>query len=260
DDGERRFRARSGSLKVPSSIARLTRAVLGFDHRLQVRLRGLVSDGAGMGLWPNEVAALYGIPVAPIVAPQCVGIIALGGGYLPSDVREATVRAGLPPPNVIERSLDGSTDQCGGGAAHAEEVALDMQVVAGIVTGVKIVIYFAQNTSASLAAAIHQAVYDDVNRPHVLSISWGSAEKFWPPGARDVVQAALADAVRLKVSVTVASGDLLATGGLRDGGAHVVFPSSGPYVLGCGGKGKTLGGNSLRLHGAVEENFTRAEG
>ena len=260
DDGERRFRARSGSLKVPSSIARLTRAVLGFDHRLQVRLRGLVSDGAGMGLWPNEVAALYGIPVAPIVAPQCVGIIALGGGYLPSDVREATVRAGLPPPNVVERSVDGSTNQYGGGTAQDEEVALDMQVVAGIVPGVKIVIYFAQNTSASLAAAIHQAVFDDVNRPHVLSISWGSAEKFWPPGPRDVVQAALADAVRLKVSVTVASGDLLATGGLSDGAAHVFFPSSSPYVLGCGGTRITLQGNAIVSEEVWKENFTGTGG
>jgi kumamolisin len=78
-------------------------------------------------------------------------------------------------------------------------------------------------------------VFDDVNRPTVLSISWGSAEKFWQPGPRDAIQAALADAVRLKVSVTAASGDYLATGGLSDGAAHVFFPSSSPYVLACGG-------------------------
>jgi len=122
------------------------------------------------------------------------------------------------------------------------------------------VVYFAQNTTASLAAAIHQAVFDDVNRPQVLSISWGSAEKFWQPGPRAAVQAALADAVRLKVSVTVASGDLLATGGVSDGAAHVFFPSSSPYVLGCGGTALTLQGDDIVSETVWKENFTGTGG
>jgi kumamolisin len=260
DDGQRQFRARSGSLRVPPSIARWTRAVLGFDHRPQVMLRGLAGDGSGMGMWPSDVAALYGIPLNPIGPPQCVGIIALGGGYLPSDIQEAAAQAARPAPVVIERSVDGATNQYGGGTPGDEEVALDMQVVAGIVPAAKIVVYFAQNTTASLAAAIHQAVFDDVNRPQVLSISWGSAEKFWKPGPRDAVQAALADAVRLKVSVTVASGDLLATGGLSDGTAHVFFPSSSPYVLGCGGTRVTLQGNNIASEEVWKENFTGTGG
>src|SRR6266545_1080223 len=92
DDGRHRFRARSGSLKVPPAIARWTRAVLGFDHRPQVMLRSLAGNGAGAGLWPSEIAALYGIPLEPIGPPQCVGIIALGGGYLPSDVQAAAAQ------------------------------------------------------------------------------------------------------------------------------------------------------------------------
>jgi kumamolisin len=99
-----------------------------------------------------------------------------------------------------------------------------------------------------------------VNRPQVLSISWGSAEKFWQPGPRAAVQAALADAVRLKVSVTVASGDLLATGGVSDGAAHVFFPSSSPYVLGCGGTALTLEGNDIVSETVWKENFTGTGG
>src|SRR5437879_2701145 len=39
DDGQCRFRARTGSLLVPPAIARWTRAVLGFDHRPQIKHR-----------------------------------------------------------------------------------------------------------------------------------------------------------------------------------------------------------------------------
>jgi kumamolisin len=262
DDGQDRFRGRSGSLKVPPSIARWTRSVLGFDQRPQVKLRprSLAGLSVSTGLWPNAVAALYGIPREPMRSPQCVGIIALGGGYLPNDMRDAAVQAGVPVPVVADRSVDGASNQYGGGTARDEEIALDMQVVAGVAPGAKIVVYFTQNTTASLAAALHQAVFDDANRPQVLSISWGSAEKFWPKGPRDAVQAALGDAVRLKVSVTVASGDLLATGGLSDGAAHVFFPSSSPYVLACGGTTMTPDGNGIASEEVWKENVVGTGG
>jgi kumamolisin len=49
------------------------------------------------------------------------------------------------------------------------------------------------------------------------------------------MQAVLADAMRLRVSVLFAAGDELATGGLTDGNVHVWFPASSPYALGVGG-------------------------
>jgi kumamolisin len=108
-------------------------------------------------------------------------------------------------------------------------------VVAALVPAARIVVYFAPNSIAGLAEALHEAVHDNANRPQVLSICWGSAEKFWHDDVRDAAQAALEDAVRLKVTVTVAAGDFLASGGLSDGAAHVFFPASSPYVLACGG-------------------------
>ena len=244
-DGQRVFRARSGSLKLPSTIARWVRAVHGFDHRPQVMLRSQASDANGTGLWPSDIAKLYGIPIDSPGAPQCVGIIALGGGYLASDLEQAAKEAGRAAPSVAERFVDNGKNEFGGGTVYDEEIALDMQVIAGIVPDVRIVVYFAQNNVASLAAAIHEAVFDDVNRPTVLSISWGSAEKYWQPGPRETMQAALQDAVRLKISVTAASGDYLATAGLDDGAAHVFFPSSSPYVLGCGGTEVDVQNNAI---------------
>jgi kumamolisin len=244
EQGQHRFRARTGSLHLPPSIARWTRAILGFDQR-PVRLQSLAGNGAGPGLWPSEVAALYGIPRDQDGANQSIGIVALGGGFLLSDLQAAAQAMGRPVPQVVEISVDGAANGFGGGTTHDEEIALDMQVIAGVVGAAKIVVYFAQNTTASLANAIHTAVFDDVHRPQVLSISWGSAEKFWKDGPREAVQAALADAVQLKVTVTAASGDLLATGGVSDGDAHVFFPASSPYVLGCGGTKLELQSNII---------------
>jgi kumamolisin len=141
---------------------------------------------------------------------------------------------------VVDRSVRGAANNFQSGDASDQEIALDLQVLAGIAAGARLVVYFAPNNIHSLAEAIHGAVFDDVNRPQVLSISWGSAEEFWTNTARDALQAALEDAVRLKMTVVAASGDELASAGLGDGRAHVGFPASSPYVLACGGTQITL--------------------
>jgi kumamolisin len=255
DDGRCRFRARVGSLVVPKEIAPWTRAILGFDQRPFVRpvprLRPLVGAAAGAGLWPTEVAAYYRIPLDHDISKICVGIIALGGGYLATDLAKALAATGRESPTVIDQPVrtpanaSGTTagaaaapgigNQFGGGTMSDEEIALDLQILAGLLPKARIVVYFAGNTIQSLVGAINQAIFDNVNRPQVLSVSWGSAEMFWSPSARDAMQAVLADAKRLKVTVLFAAGDELATGGIADGKAHVWFPSSSPYALGCGG-------------------------
>jgi kumamolisin len=242
EDGTRRYRARTGVLRIPREIAPWTRAVVGFDQR--PLLYGGVGEAVN-GLWPTEVAALYGIPLDRDVTHQCAGIIAMGGGYLDSDLATALDGMKRRPPHVIDQSVGGVTNQFGGGSSADEEIALDLQVLAGLLPGARIVVYFTGNTAEALANAIDQAVRDDVNRPQVLSISWGSPELFWTAPRREVVSAALCDAARLGVSVVTAAGDQLATSGLSDGKAHVWFPASSPYVLGCGGTAITLAGPAI---------------
>jgi kumamolisin len=237
NDGERTFQARTGVLRIPCEIAPWTRAVVGFDQR--PLLRGAAGDAAN-GLWPTEVAALYGISLDRDVTRMCAGVIAMGGGYLATDLAAALTGMGRRPPNVIEQAVGGVTNQFGGGSSADEEIALDLQVLAGLLPGARIVVYFTGNTAEALANAIDQAVRDDVNRPQVLSISWGSPEFFWTAPRLEVVSATLSDAARLGVSVVTAAGDQLATSGMADGKAHVWFPASSPYVLGCGGTAVTL--------------------
>jgi kumamolisin len=256
DDGRRRFHGRSGVLHIPEEIAPWTRAVLGLDCRPQVkrRLRNLAGAAAGPGMWPSEIAGLYGVPSGGSAAGQCVGVIALGGGYLETDLVAAADGANRPHPVVIDVPVDGVTNNFNGGDASDEELALDLQVVSAIAPGARIAVYFTANNIQNLAAALHQAVLDNVNRPQVISVSWGSAEEFWTDPAREAMHAALADAVRLKVTVVVAAGDFLATGGLMDGQAHVFFPASSPYVLSCGGTAPALDPAGSAIVGEVVWN------
>jgi kumamolisin len=54
------------------------------------------------------------------------------------------------------------------------------------------------------------------------------------------MDAALADAAHLGITVVAATGDMLGTDGLMDARAHVDYPASSPYVLACGGTRVTL--------------------
>jgi kumamolisin len=254
DDGHRRFRARVGQLRVPKEIAPWTRAILGFDQRPMMarpvtRLQALAGAADGPGLWPTQIASLYEIPLDRDVSSVCVGIIAPAGGYLDTDLKAALQKMGRDAPVVVNKSVvvagpsvpqddppaPEQINTFGGGTAADQEIALDLQILASLLPKARIVVYFAGNSTQNLVGAINKALFDDENRPQVLSVSWGSAEKFWPPSVRDAMQGVLADAKRLHVSVVFAAGDELATGGLTDGNAHVWFPASSPYALSCGG-------------------------
>lgn len=199
------------------------------------------------GMWPNEVASLYGITDHTDAKGQCVGILALAGGYLPSDLSAATADIGRQLPLVVDVGINGGSNNFGGGDLADSELALDLQIIAALVPSARIVVYFGPNNIQQLAPLIHQAVTDDVNRPKVLSISWGSAEKFWTESIRNDVNSTLKDAFNAKVTVVAAAGDQLATDGLLDGAAHVLFPASSPYVLACGGTQLELASDGTTL-------------
>ncbi|MGN1289558.1 MAG: S8 family serine peptidase [Bradyrhizobium sp.] len=255
-DGPREFRARVGGLTVPAEIAPWTRAILGFDQRpLRARMplvQARADTGSDSGLWPTDIAALYGIPLDRDVSSICVGIVALGGGYLQSDLAMALTGMNRQPPVVVNVPQTGNDSGLGTNDVADQELALDLQVLAGLLPKARIVVYFAENSAAGLTDAIHQAVFDEQHAPQVISVSWGSAEKFWTEPGRDAMQAVLADAARLRVSVLFASGDQLATSGLTDGKLHVWFPASSPYATSCGGTQPVLAaGNGAAAAEAV---------
>lgn len=234
---QRRFRARSGSLSIPEEIAPWTRAVLGLDQRPVVRrpLMPLETGGGDLGLWPSEIARLYGVSPDMDAVGQCVGIVALGGGYQPSDLDAALAAMKRPKPCIVEVPINGHFNNFQNGSTDDWELAMDLQILAALIPGATLVVYFAGNTGSDLASAIRTAAGDNENSPHVLSISWGEPEKSWDDTDRNSVEDALQDAVNVGISVVAASGDLLATGGIFDKAPHVFYPASSPLVIAVGG-------------------------
>ena len=238
NDGKTPFRARAGSLSVPSDVVNSIEAVLGLDTRpiANPKLTRHANPHAIVGHLPNEVAKLYGFPTtAGMGAGQCISLIELGGGYRDSDNKGAFAAMGLEPPTVVSISVSGGMNKPGVDTGADGEVALDIQVAGGAAPGAKIAVYFALNTTQGFVDAITRAIHDGVNRPSIISISWGSAEANWADQDLAAMATAFRDAARLNVTVLAAAGDNLATDGVADGRAHTDFPASSPYVLGCGG-------------------------
>jgi kumamolisin len=246
-DGNRTFRGRSGSLSLPAELHPIVESVLGLDSRpaaaprLVIRPAAAVSDS----FMPNNVARLYAFPTSVTGKGQCIALIELGGGFTPSDTTSAFKSMGLTPPTVVAVSVDGGKNTPSPDDGADGEVALDIQVAGGGAPGAKIAVYFAPNTDAGFVDAISSAVHDTTNRPSVVSISWGSAESNWTQQAIQSMNTALQDASTVNVSVFVASGDNLSTDGVNDGKAHVDFPASSPWAIGCGGTSITVSGTSI---------------
>jgi kumamolisin len=238
NNGATAFRARTGSLSVPEDVGDVVEAVLGLDTRPQTkpRLVAHIAPHAIGGHLPNGVAALYGFPkTAGMGKGQCIAIVELGGGYRDTDNKKAFGAMGLATPKVLPISVSGGLNKPGISTNADGEVALDIQVAGGAAPGAAIAVYFAPNTTQGFVDAITRAVHDDVNRPSVISISWGSSESHWTGQGIKAMTSALRDAAEMGVTVFAASGDDLATDGETDQRGHVDFPGSNPYAVGCGG-------------------------
>lgn len=252
-DGEKdgvRFRMRSGSLSLPAALEPLVESVLGLDSRPAAQPRLVMHrkrHAATTSHLPNQLGQLYDFPAPPAGvaggAGQTIALIELGGGYQDSDNAAAFEAMGLPVPQVASVSVDGGANTPGGDADG--EVALDIQVAGGNAPGAAIVVYFAPNTDQGFADAIGQAAHDTAHKPGIISISWGGPESSWTQQAVATMNTQIQDAGTLGVSVFVACGDSLATDGVSDGHAHVDFPASSPYAVGCGGTSIVVSGSQI---------------
>jgi kumamolisin len=158
---------------------------------------------------------------------------------------------------VISDVNVGGRNALGANAQFDKEVALDLQVIAGVAPEARIVVYFTETSEAGLVAGVVKAVHDDNNRPNVIVVTWGEPETYWlsrAPEARKGLDAALQDAIRLGITVVATAGDDLATERMNDGHAHVNYPGSSPYVLGCGGTLMTLDGAGTAITDEVVWN------
>jgi kumamolisin len=125
------------------------------------------------------------------------------------------------------------------------EVMLDIEVVGAVAPQASIAVYFAPNTDAGFLDAITTAIHDAVNKPSVISISWGGPESSWTQQSMTAFDDAFQAAAAMGITVCVASGDNGSSDGVTDGADHVDFPASSPHVLACGGTSIQVSGNNI---------------
>ncbi|HMD49609.1 MAG TPA: S53 family peptidase [Bryobacteraceae bacterium] len=232
------YRARTGSIQLPADLAPHVEAVLGLDNRPQAnphfRVRPQVSS-SNVSYTPRQVAQLYQFPLDANGKGETVGILELGGGYKPADLKNYFSSLGLKEPSVISVAVDGGKNSPSNANSADGEVLLDIEVVGAVAPASTIVVYFAPNTSQGFQDALTTAIHDTTHRVSVISISWGSAESTWTTQAMTAFDSAAQDAAALGVTVCAASGDNGSSDGVTDGKNHVDFPASSPHILACGG-------------------------
>jgi kumamolisin len=238
------YRGRMGFISIPAELEPLLQAVFGLDNRPQARpmfhraVKGnqvVRPRDSSTSFAPIQMGQLYNYPAQADGSGQCIGLIELGGGFRQQDMEQFFSGAGLALPAITAQSVDGAVNSPSTADSADGEVALDIEVAGSIAPQAKIVVYFAPNTDQGFLDAITSAIHDDINRPSVVSISWGSAESDWTQQAMDQFDQSFQSAAALGVTITVAAGDNGSSDGQTDGKAHVDFPASSPNVLACGG-------------------------
>jgi kumamolisin len=239
------FRGRAGVIQIPEVLQSIVEGVFGLDNRpvahphfqinKDAESRLFVPHAPGSSFNPNDLAKLYNFPTGFTGKGQCVAIIELGGGYRTKDLKAYFASLGIKTPVIKAISVDGAANSPSTADSADGEVMLDIEVVGAVAPEAKIVVYFAPNTDQGFLNAITTALHDNVNKPSVISISWGAAESQWTQQSLNSYNQAFQSAVALGVTILAAAGDTGSGDSVGDGKAHVDFPSSSPFVVACGG-------------------------
>jgi kumamolisin len=248
------FRAREGSVSVPSQIADLVEAVLGLDQRRAVK-RHAPKPAATVGTQPlpafrpADIEQHYNFPPGDC-AGQKIAIAEFGQvAYFPDDVAYFCMTQGRPVPvvNLVPVNTLPLTavqysalpEQLKGDVSYPDvEVMMDVEIVAALCPAAEISVYFASWGQDGFYELIDRVIND---RPVTLSISWGTPEDvfdeqgLWTPDGVQKVNEKLNEARIAGITVCVSSGDDACSDGQYDGRAHVDFPASSPHVLSVGG-------------------------
>jgi kumamolisin len=254
----------TGYLYLPRELAGAVIGVLGFDGSPELRRRpqqlATTAPKPKVSYTAPEVAELYRFPTGLDGRGQNVGVIALGGGYLTSDMRHYFRALDLPLPRIRSQSVVGAKNKPRGSTAQYDgEVTGDIQTVGAIAPRARITVYFAPNTPRGFFEAVAAAVHDPRARNTVISISWGQAEVHWRKSLLRAFNEVLLEAAVLGITVCCSSGDQGSFADAFDRMPHVNFPGSSPFVLSCGGT--TLVGKRTRIGSErVWHNVTGASG
>lgn len=218
--------------------------------------RGLLGPSAAP-LSPLQVAKAYNFPApGPTIKDKVVAIIELGGAFNPKDVYAYCQQLGVPSPRLYYHLVDGATEIADPSGADGE-VSLDIDIVAAVAPGIKILVVFAPNTSNGFIDAVAGLTTYHLT-PDAVSISWGSSEDSWDPSAMEALSNAIQSCVDKGINVFVAAGDSGSSDG--ESGNHVDFPASSPDSIACGGTKLILNSSGTRNSEVVWNEDLLGEG
>jgi kumamolisin len=246
------FRGREGELQIPAELDGLITGVFGLDQRRVAHRKAHASGAAAAAstapLSPGQLAEHYRFPDG-IGAGRTVAIAEFGGGYFADDLAAFCAKQGTPVPKVTTASVNGAplltleqirqlppeqrTEQLG----DSIEVAMDVQIVAGVAPAAAIVVYFSTSDEKGWVDLLNEVLDGRPATAMVLSVSWGLVEDAadWSQAGLSAINERLQALANLGVTVCAATGDDGSGEQGTDGRAHVVFPASSPYVLAVGG-------------------------
>ncbi len=275
--GDVAYRGREGDILIPENLQGIITSVTGLDNRPfakpHYRIRRGTARAAGAagatadttaaatsvptGFTPLQLASLYNFPHNLDGTGQTIAILELGGGFHPQELTTYFQNLGIStPPSVTAATYpNGGTNSPGTNALDPNnpdvEVMLDIEVSGSIAPGAKIVVYFAPDaTDQSFLGVMNAILGDTVNKPNIVSISWGGPEDEATAQFRNEFDQLLQSAAQLGITVCVAAGDdgsadFASNDPNWDGEAHVDFPASDPFVLACGGTQLTASSGSI---------------
>jgi kumamolisin len=274
--GEVAYRGREGDILIPENLQGIVTSVTGLDNRPFAKPHFRISRGAALaarvgmaaersvasasvptGFTPPQLASLYNFPQNLDGTGQTIAILELGGGFHPAELTTYFQNLGISkPPSVTAATYtNGGTNSPGTNALDPNnpdvEVMLDIEVCGSIAPGAKIVVYFAPDaTDQSFLGVMNAIISDTVNKPNIVSISWGGPEESATTQFQNEFDQLLQSAAHLGLTVCVAAGDsgsadFAADDPNWDKKAHVDFPAADPFVLACGGTQLTASSSSI---------------
>ena len=231
DEDLRRFRHRSGPLHVPAEIVTIVRGIFGLHQWPRSRRLPPLQRHA-TPLLARDVASRYAFPDADGTG-QTIGVLQLNGTFDVADFQACMAAQQLSPPPPLVKRVDDAAIHHDRATLQDLEATLDVQIIASLVPGARIVVYEAPNDERGFLDALRAAIFDDEHAPSVLSMSYGWPERLWTPVALDILDELFAAAALAGVSVFCASGDNGAEVD-AEGRAHVLAPASCEFVIACG--------------------------
>ncbi len=258
-----------GGAAVPAQLAGVVQFVLdihsgGFHGNPVARRRGIPARAPGANtLLPGDLAEAYGFPADRDAAGQTIGLLEFGGGFRHEDIGAFCRRNHVPVPQIEVVELRGAGNHPAPEPAVREmlqlvageiklaaaeeaappmeaaqatvEVTMDIELLAALAPGAKLVVYFAPPDEQGMYHALHRAVYSKEHAPDVLSISWGEPETALSPQYMHAVDHLLLTAAHLGMTVCASSGDAGALNHSPDRLPSVNFPAGSPHCIACGG-------------------------